>query len=339
MRILMLGGSGLLSGAARAALLEAGHDVTVLTRGGRALPDHPRLHARRGDRHEPASLAAALQGERFDVTVDFLAFDAPQVEQLLAVPGFTTARYVMISTGQVYLVTREPRPPFREADADAPEIAEPEPDTRAHANWVYGTGKRRAEAALRREAAARGMPALALRLPVVQGEEDGHASKRLWAWLERMRDGGPVLLPEDGVQPVRFVYSGDAARAVCHLAETSRWPQAPALNLAQPSELTLRDFLARVARLAGVPERFVPVDAASLEAAGLDESCAPYWGRWCSRPDPAAAFEALGFRTREVDEYLPAVVAGHLSGPPPSSHEGYAQRARELALAARRQGR
>jgi 2'-hydroxyisoflavone reductase len=333
MRVLLLGASGLLSGAARDALLAAGHDVTVVSRGTRPVPSHARLTVLRADRAEPRALAATLGGATFDLTVDFLAYDGDDVTRLFAIPGFAPGRVVIISTGQVYLVTRDPRPPFREEDADAPTIDEPERDTRAWHNWVYGMGKRAAEAALRREGTARGVPTLALRLPVVQGEEDGHASQRLWGWIERLRDGGPVLLPEDGVQSLRFVYVGDAARALVRLAELEPWPAAPALNLAQPEEITLRALLEQVATILGTTPRFVSVTAAQLEAAGLDD-CAPFWGRWCSRPDPTAALAALGFRTRGPDAYLASVVAGHLAHPAPS-HPGYARRAEELALAAR----
>src|SRR5207249_3687484 len=154
-----------------------------------------------------------------------------------------------------------PRPPFRESDADALLMPEPAPGTRDHAEWAYGIGKRAAEAELARSAAARGSSALSLRLPVVQGEQDGRGSRRLWAWLERMLDGGPVLLPEGGRQVVRFVHADDVARCLLAFATAAEWPDVPALNLAQPDEMTLREFLLRVASLAGNSPRFVDADA------------------------------------------------------------------------------
>src|SRR5580765_3522163 len=114
MRILLLGGSGLLSGAAVRTFARAGHDVTVLTRGKREVAPGPRHLA--GDRSDGVSLRAALEGARFDLTVDFLAFGGGDVERLLAVPGFAPGRLVAISSGQVYLVTAAPEPPFREED-------------------------------------------------------------------------------------------------------------------------------------------------------------------------------------------------------------------------------
>src|SRR5262249_45129297 len=161
-------------------------------------------------------------------------------------------------------------------------------------------------AALARARAARGLEALALRLPIVHGETDRDGSRRLWAWLERMLDGGPVLLPEAGRQIVRFVYAGDVAEALVALAMLGPWPGIVALNLAQPNGTSLRELLVRVAELAGVAPRFVSVDRETLERAGLADTCAPYWGHWVSRPDPTRAAGLLVARPRPLMEYLPS---------------------------------
>jgi len=335
MRILLLGGTGLLSGAAVEAFRRAGHEVWALTRGTRGRGAHAGLHALAADRRDAASLERVLRGERFDFTTDFLAYDGDDVRRLLAVTGFDPGRLVAISSGQVYLVTADPRPPFREADAEAPLMPEPALGTPDHGEWRYGMGKRAVEAALREARRERGLPTLALRLPVIQGEADREGSRRLWAWIERMRDGGPVLLPGDGRQRVRFLYAGDAALALVALAERPAWPSDEALNLAQPDEPTLREFLESVAAHAGLAPRLVPVEPAALAAAALPAAVAPYWGRWCSRPDPARALDVLGVRPRPVAAWLPAVVRAHLEPPLPASHPGYAMRPGELALAER----
>ena len=132
MKVLLVGGSGLLGGAARDAFVSAGHDVTVVSRGALANPES--IRSIRVDRKDPAGLAAALAGESFDFTVDFLAYDEADVNALFA-SGFAPGRLVMISTGQVYLVAKDPRPPFRETDAAAPAMPEPEPGRRGHGNW------------------------------------------------------------------------------------------------------------------------------------------------------------------------------------------------------------
>src|SRR5262249_3359063 len=172
MRVLLLGGSGLLSGATLRAFLHMGHDVSVLTRGERALPAHERLTRLRADRTNAAELAGTLGGQRFDFAADFLAFDGSDVDRLLAVPGFDPGRLAADSSGKGRLARAWPRRPFRERDANQPLMREPASHTRDHGQWAYGMGKRAVEAALARARAANGLSALALRLPVVQGEED-----------------------------------------------------------------------------------------------------------------------------------------------------------------------
>ncbi len=329
-RVLLIGGSGLLGTPAARTLRDAGHDVTVLSRGRRGVVDGVR-HVE-GERADPGALARAAGPARCDLVVDFLAYDGAAVEQVLALPALADARYALISTGQVYLVANERRPPSREADGELPLIPEPPEGTRDHANWVYGRGKREAEASLRAHAAARGGRDVVLRLPVVQGAGDG--TRRLWAYLERLRDGGPLLLPGGGREPVRFVWAEDVARVLASLAGGLS-PAGSVYNLAQPDEPPLRELLGRAASALGVAPRFVPCDEADLAGAGLDLQVSPFSGPWCSRPDPSLAAAELGFRGAPSTEWLPEVVRAHLAEDSPASHPGYTQRPRELALAAR----
>ena len=314
-------------------LLGAGHRVTVLSRGWRDPVEGAAMLT--ADRRDMGGLAAALRDRRFDLTVDFLAYDDTDVERLATVPATALGRYVMISTGQVYLVGEGARPPFREEDAERPVRAEPPGGTRDHANWSYGVGKRRAEQALRGLRETNGLRGIALRLPTVQGEGDG--SLRLWAYLERMLDGGRLVLPDGGERPTRFLYAGDLARALVRLAESPA-PTGTVYNLAGPEIIRLREFLGRVAQAAGLEPRFVDAPWEECRAAGLDENFSPYAGAWNSILDPCRAVEEWGFLGTRVDEYLPLVVRWHLEHRPATSDTGYAQRASELALAARLAG-
>jgi nucleoside-diphosphate-sugar epimerase len=239
---------------------------------------------------------------------------------------------VLISTGQVYLVATERRPPSRESDGDLPIMTEPEPGTRDHDQWTYGVGKREAEARLRERGAARGGADLVLRLPVVQGA--GDPTRRLWAYLERLLDGGPVLLPGGGDHPVRFVWAEDVARAIVSLADGLA-PPSRTYNLAQHDEPNLRGLIEAAAVLLGVKPRLVACTPADLAAAGLDHRTSTYSGGWCSRPDPSLAEAELAFRGTPTRGWLPEVVRAHWAEAEPVSHPGYALRAQELELAAR----
>jgi nucleoside-diphosphate-sugar epimerase len=332
-RVLLLGGSGLLGAPAARALRDAGHEVTVVSRGRRVPLDGVRQVA--ADRADGGALAAALRGERFGLAVDFLAYRGEDVDRVLSLPDTRIERYVLVSSGQVYLVAAERRPPSREADGALPLMPEPAPGTRDHREWLYGVGKREAEASLGRRAASRAGADLVLRLPVVQGAND--ATRRLWAYLERMLDGGPLLLPEGGTHPVRFVWAEDVARTLASLASLPSSAPRPSgvYNLAQPDEPALRELLARAAECLGVPARFVGCTESQLASAGLDHGLSPFSGAWCSRPDPSRAVAELGFRGTSSRDWLPEVVRAHRAEASPVSHPGYAARARERDLAER----
>jgi nucleoside-diphosphate-sugar epimerase len=333
MEVLLIGGSGFMGRHVARALLAAGHAVTVLSRGRRETPaGAATLMAERGD---PGSLAAALENRRFDLTIDFLVYDALDVERLLLVPYAALGRYFMISSGQVYLVAEGGEPPYREEDAERAVSREPAIGTPDHEAWSYGLGKRRGEKALLALRGTHGVRGVALRLPTVQGE--GDSSLRLWAWLERMLDGAPLVLPDAGRRPTRFLYVGDLARALARLAE-SPTPHNAAYNLAQPDVVPLREFLERVARAADLKPRFVDAPWEECRAAGLDDASSPYAGPWLSLLDASRAAAEWGFLGTRLDDYLPQVVRWHLEHRPAKSHPGYAQRPRERELAARLAG-
>jgi len=328
--ILLVGGSGFLGGHAARGLVARGHRVSVLSRGTRQSTEGTMLLS--ADRNDPASMAAALSGRRFDLTVDFGLFDAPDLDWLGAVTVGSLGRFVMISTGQVYLVGVGASPPHPEADEDTPAMLEPAPGSGDHGAWRYGVGKRRAEQALRRARATDGIETVALRLPTVQGERD--SSLRLWAYLERMLDGGPLVLPDGGRRPVRFFDAGDLAEALSAIGGTASLPH-DAYNLASPDIHPLRAFLERAAEVAGIGVRFVETSWDEYRAAGLDTSYLPYAGHWASVLDTSRAKAELGIVCTRSEDYLPRIVRWHLEHRPPLSHEGYAQRAGELELAAR----
>ena len=328
--ILLVGGSGFLGSHAARGLLARGHRVSVLSRGTREpMAGTALLSADRGD---PASMAAALNGRRFDLTVDFGLFDAPDLDWLAAVTARSLGRLVMISTGQVYLVGVGASPPHPEADEETPAMPEPAPGSGDQEAWRYGVGKRRAEQALRGARETHGIETVALRLPTVQGERD--ASLRLWAYLERMLDGGPLVLPEGGRRPVRFLDAGDLAEALERIGGATSLAH-DAYNLASPDILTLRVFLERVAEVGGIGVRFVEASWDEVRAAGLDARFLPYAGHWASVLDPSRAKAELGIVCTRSEDYLPRIVRWHLEHRPQASHEGYAQRAVELELATR----
>jgi nucleoside-diphosphate-sugar epimerase len=263
--------------------------------------------------------------------VDFAAYDGADGRRAVEVLSGRVGHYVVISTGQVYLVREGCPRPAREGDYGGPVMPEPS-DAFDKGQWDYGVKKRALEDALVAAWEKGRFPATRLRIPMVNGERDHF--RRLECYLWRMLDGGPVLLPDGGDRVTRHVYSGSVAKAILALLGRAD-AHGQAYNLAQDETPTLSELLTLVAERLGAPDRLVDVPAARVRAAGLDPLLlSPFSGTWMSFLDPARAKEELGFRHEPLGPYLDKIVTTFLAHPRADPPPGYEHRPAEIRLVA-----
>ena len=330
MHVLVIGGNRFVGWLLGWRLLAGGHRLTLLNRGSLGDPFGDAVERLRGDRTGP-DLERLLAGRTFDAVVDLAAYAGEDGARAAALLDGRVGHYVMVSTGQVYLVREGCPLPSREEDYDGPTVPRPE-DPRDQWDWEYGMGKRACEDALAEAHARRGFPATRVRIPVVNGERDN--LRRLESYLWRLLDGGPLILPDGGERRVRHVYGGEVARFLAEaLGRKDTFGRA--YNVAQEETPTLAELVGRLAALLGSRAELVAVPSERLRSAGLDPArVSPYSGRWISFVDPARARRELGFVHEPLERYLGKIVASFLAHPPPDRPEGYADRERERAAAA-----
>ena len=341
MRVLVIGGTRFMGRQLAWRLIAAGHEVTLLNRGTHPDPFGGRVARLRADRTTPA-FARALAGLSFDAAVDFAAFRREDAEGVVAALDGRVGHYVMISTGQVYLVKEGGNAgggaPAREEDYDGPLMAEPPAGHRDHGDWAYGIGKRGGEDALAAAWASRGFPSTRLRIPIVNGERDD--SRRLESYVWRILDHGPLLLPDGGRARLRQVYSGAVVSALMRvLGDPATFGRA--YNVCQEETPTLAELAALLAELLGAPPpRVAGPPAAEIEGAGLDPIAAsPFSTRWKSFLDPGRGQRELGLVHPPLRVYMDKVLTHLLAAWPAEPPAGYAQRPREIEIARPRPGR
>jgi len=329
--VLVVGGTRFLGHELAWRLLAAGHQVTLFNRG--TLPDSfgARVERLRGDR-TTADFARLLAGREWEAAVDFAAYDGRDGERAAEVLDGRVGHYVVVSTGQVYLV-REGRGPGAaiESDYDGPLMPEP-PGAFDKGQWAYGVGKRALEDALAAAWERRRFPSTRLRIPMVNGERDHF--RRVERYLWRLLDGGPILLPGGGERRVRHVYSGSVVKLILSILGR-RDTFGGAWNLAQDETPTLRELLVLLARSLGAVPRLEDVEEARVREKGLDPLVlSPFSGRWMSFLDPGRAKRELGFAHEPLPVYLDRIVASFLAHPPAAPPAGYERRGDEKALVA-----
>jgi nucleoside-diphosphate-sugar epimerase len=100
MRVLIIGGTGLISVGIVKALLKR-HDISeivVFNRGKRDKLNHPKIRTLIGDRNEFEVFENRFAAERFDAVIDMICFTPAQAKSLVRAFGGRTAQVVFCST-------------------------------------------------------------------------------------------------------------------------------------------------------------------------------------------------------------------------------------------------
>lgn len=329
-RVLVIGGTGFLGHAITAAFVQNGDHVVVLTRGQRRSSGDAELI--RANRSDPSSLDSALRNREFDVVVDNIAYDGPDARAVLEGLRGRVGHYLQTSSAAVY-ANRYVRRPLRESQADlslriAPDAPNPFHSRLGHA---YANGKRSAE-----QVAADSdsdVPWTVLRPPVILAADD--RTNRVWWFVQRLLDGGPLLIPDWG--PGRMFQLGwthDIARAFCAAAGQ---PAAfgHAYNVAQAEVYTAETWIEAVADVLGTRARYAHVPEGQLDDVGLAGYTLPVAGRPFGHVllDTRALACDLGFEPSPEAVWLKETIGGCAAYPPATDSSGYDRRQAEINVA------
>src|SRR5882672_1077812 len=125
MRSLIIGGTRNLGPSMVQALLQEGHQVAVFNRG-QTRDDLPEeIERLRGDRTDPEQLKRAISGREFDLVIDTTLYTGAEAKAAVEIFQNRVARYIFLSTGQVYLLRIGVERPFKEEDYFGPVMVEP----------------------------------------------------------------------------------------------------------------------------------------------------------------------------------------------------------------------
>ncbi len=102
MRVLIIGGTGLISQGIVKHLLARGAEVVMYNRGLRDSVSPAGVEHIAGDRNDVAAFEARLAGERFDVVIDMICFTEAQAESAIRAFSGRCEHFILCSTVCVY---------------------------------------------------------------------------------------------------------------------------------------------------------------------------------------------------------------------------------------------
>ncbi len=257
MKVLFIGGSGIISSACSALAVERGIDLYLLNRGQttrRPIPAEARILT--GDIRDP-SVAGVLRDHTFDVVVDWIAFTPDHIATDLELFRGRVGQYIYISSASAYQKPPAVLPITEETPLDNPF-------------WEYSRNKIACEEALMGAYRQEAFPVTIVR--------PSHTYDRTllpfhggYTYLDRMLNGRPILIHGDGTSLWTLTHHRDFARAFLGLLGERR-AIGEAYHITSDEWLTWNEITRLLGVAAGVEPNVVHVPSATVAAHD------PNWG-------------------------------------------------------------
>lgn len=215
MKLLFIGGTGIISSACADLAATSGHELFLVNRSvSKKLPAPQGATVLQADVYaEEARLTSLLDGERFDAVVDYMAFTANDIERDLRLFRGRTDQFVFISSASAY---QKPVRNYR--------ITEETPLENPY--WQYSRNKIACEGRLMRAYHEEGFPVTIVRPSHTYGPTQipfGVSSwTQPWTVIDRMLRGQKVIVPGDGTSLWVLTWNADLAKGLVGLLGDER---------------------------------------------------------------------------------------------------------------------
>lgn len=244
MKLLFIGGTGIISSACSPLALEQGMDLYLLNRGTSFRPAPEGAKLLNGDIRNPASVREAIGDLHFDAVVDWIAFTPEHIEVDIELFNGRTEQFVFISSASAY-----------QKPIAALPITESTPLHNPY--WEYSRNKIACEERLVKAYREDGFPMTIVRpshtydqtlLPMGGG----------YTVVNRMREGKKVIVHGDGTSLWTLTHHRDFAHAFVGLLGNNH-AIGDAFQITSDELLTWNQIFELVAHAAGVEANIVHI--------------------------------------------------------------------------------
>ena len=250
MKILFIGGTGVISSACAEWCIANGHELVLLHRGKsfRAVPEGAKSLI--ADINQPDAVADKLGNHTFDVIVDWIAFAPADVDRDIRLFRDRTAQYVFISSASAYQKPLKQLPITEETPLENPF-------------WEYSQKKIACEKRLFREHRETGFPVTIVR-PSHTYDRTMIPLRGGGTALQRLLSGIPVIVQGDGTSLWTLTHHRDFAKGFGGvLGENSAIGEA--FHITSDEWLTWDRITELMAEAAGVTPKLLHVPSHILE--------------------------------------------------------------------------
>ena len=255
MKVLFIGGTGIISSACSPLAIEMGIELFFLNRGKSSRPVPSGAQVLHGDIRDPESVRQALGNHTFDAVVDWIAFTPQHIETDIELFRGRTKQFVFISSASAYQTPPSNLPIRESTPLDNPF-------------WEYSRNKIACEERLTRAYREEKFPITIVR-PSHTYDKTLLPFNHGYTIFQRMLQGKPVVVHGDGSSLWTLTHHRDFAKGFVGLLGHSG-------AIGEPFQITSDEWLSWdqiydiVASAAGVEARkvHVPSDVIARHDAG-----------------------------------------------------------------------
>jgi len=241
MKILFIGGTGIISSACTKLAAERGNDLTLLNRGEtrskRPIPDS--VHELNLDYSDTESVTSALKGKEFDVVVNWITFTPDQIERDIELFRNRVGQFIFISSASAYQTPPASLPVTESTILDNPY-------------WEYSRNKIACEQRLVQAYRNEKFPITIVR-PSHTYDHTSFPFSGGYTNVDRMRCNKPVIVYGDGTSLWTLTHNIDFAKAFVGLLGNNH-TIGEAFHITSDEWLTWNQIFQLVANAAGVME-------------------------------------------------------------------------------------
>ncbi|HHH76501.1 MAG TPA: SDR family oxidoreductase [Phycisphaerae bacterium] len=260
MKVLFIGGTGLISSASTALALERGIDLVLLNRGKSSIEVPNGATVITGDISKPGEVAKLIEGQTFDAVVNWVNFTPDQIARDVELFSGRCGQYIFISSASAYQ-----KPVSHYLITESTPLANP--------YWQYSRNKIACEEKLTEAYRENGFPGVVVRPSHTYGETRVPyvvgSSKCPWTTVGRMLAGKKIVVPGDGTSLWSMTHNTDFAKGLVGLLGN---PQTigNAFHITTDEVNTWDQITRMVARAAGVEANIVHIPSDLLVAYNAD---------------------------------------------------------------------
>lgn len=261
MRVLFIGGTGIISTACTALAVERGIDLTLLTRGKHQANTPGGVKILSGD-VTSAAIAEKLANDQFEAVVDWIAFTPEDIERDLNLFRGRTRQFVFISSASAYQ-----KPPSHYLITESTPLANP--------HWDYSRNKIACEERLMQAYRDEGFPVTIVRPSLTYGETLVPLIMNSWAEMsytavDRMLRGEEVIVPGDGTSLWVLTHNTDFAKGLVGLLGNEQ-AIGHAFHITSDEVLSWNQIYATVGAAAGVEPKIIHIPSDFIVACQPDK--------------------------------------------------------------------